>query len=75
MSHETTDTDSSALALHHTLGPRANQAAPGNHSHNGVSSKKLMSGVTVTGSKGGNAALASLITELSKVLGFTDNTT
>jgi hypothetical protein len=32
-SHDSADTDSSATALHHTLGTGANQAAPGNHSH------------------------------------------
>lgn len=31
--HQNADTDSSASAIHHTLGPGANQAAPGNHSH------------------------------------------
>ena len=31
--HQSPDTDSSASALHHTLGPSATQAAPGNHNH------------------------------------------
>lgn len=31
--HENVDTDSSASAIHHTLGAGANQAAPGNHKH------------------------------------------
>ena len=31
--HEDADTDSSALAIHHTLGYGAYQAAPGNHTH------------------------------------------
>ena len=36
--HLNSDKDSSALAQHHTLGPRATQAAPGNHTHNGKDS-------------------------------------
>jgi hypothetical protein len=32
--HEEVDTDTSATAIHHTLGPGANQAARGNHTHN-----------------------------------------
>jgi hypothetical protein len=31
--HQNSDKDSSAFAQHHTLGPDANQAAPGNHTH------------------------------------------
>lgn len=31
--HQNADTDSSPTALHHTLGNGANQAAPGNHTH------------------------------------------
>jgi chemotaxis response regulator CheB len=58
-----------------SLGPSNLQAAPGDHKHDGVTSKKLMTGITITGSKGGNAALADLITKLAKALGFTDATT
>jgi len=39
--HANSDRDSSQLAQHHTLGPRHNQAAPGDHLHNGVSSPPL----------------------------------
>jgi hypothetical protein len=31
--HDPTDLDSSVFAGHHSLGPRAHQAAPGNHQH------------------------------------------
>jgi hypothetical protein len=34
-----------------------------------------MEGIELTGSKGGNVALANLITELAAILGFTDSTT
>lgn len=39
--HETSDVDSSTLSQHHTLGPRHNQASPGDHSHNGATSAPL----------------------------------
>lgn len=73
--HARSDSDTSATAQHHTLGQGANQSSPGDHKHNGVNSKKLMTGITITGSRGGNAALASLITNLASTLGFTDGTT
>lgn len=73
--HARSDLDSSWSAQHHTLGLKHDQAAPGDHKHDGKSSRKLMEGISVTGSKGGNAALGDLITKLSVALGFTDNTT
>jgi hypothetical protein len=36
--HLNSDKDSSAFALHHTLGTNPTQASPGNHSHNGKDS-------------------------------------
>ena len=39
--HLNSDKDSSALALHHTLGLGATQASPGNHSHNGKDSVRI----------------------------------
>lgn len=73
--HTNADTDSSQQAAHHTLGIKHDQGSPGDHKHDGKSSRRLMEGVSVTGSKGGNVALANLITALSSSLGFTDNTT
>ena len=35
MNHAFSDVDGSILSLHHTLGNRAGQSAPGNHDHNG----------------------------------------
>jgi chemotaxis response regulator CheB len=58
-----------------TLGAGNLQASPGDHKHDGTTSKKLMTGITISGSKGGNAALADLITKLAAALGFTDATT
>jgi hypothetical protein len=39
--HLNSDKDSSALALHHTLGSGPTQAAAGNHTHNGKDSARL----------------------------------
>lgn len=48
--HANADTDASSTAIHHTLGGRANQAAAGNHRHNGNDSPQLLEGVELTGS-------------------------
>lgn len=39
--HQNSDVDSSPQSQHHTLGHRRNQAAPGDHIHDGVSSSKI----------------------------------
>lgn len=39
--HQNSDVDSSPKSQHHTLGSRRNQAAPGDHIHDGVSSSKM----------------------------------
>lgn len=73
--HEKADTDSSAQAIHHTLGPKNGNAAGGDHKHIvGSPYSKPLAGVTLTGAKAGNAALASVCAALVK-LGATDNTT
>lgn len=72
--HTNADTDGDEGSLHHTLGPRKGQAAPGDHDHRGGNSVALLQGVTITGAKGSNAALASVIAALVE-LGATDNTT
>lgn len=72
--HTNADTDTRKESLHHTLGPGNNQAAPGNHKHDGGDSEFLLSGVTISGSRGGNVALVSVIQALVK-LGATDSTT
>ena len=74
--HNRSDLDSSTLYQHHTLGVKHTQASPGDHAHDGTSSRKIGTGLslTITGSKGGNAALSSLITMLKSVIDFTDNT-
>lgn len=75
--HARSDVDSSTNAQHHTLGVKHDQASSGDHNHDGKGSRKIGQGLglTVTGSRGGNAALASLLTALAQVIDFTDNTT
>ena len=72
--HTNADTDIQPDSIHHTLGPGYNQAASGQHNHDGANSPLLLEGFTISGSKGGNAALASAIAALVK-LGATDSTT
>lgn len=74
MFHLYSDVDTDQGAQHHTLGAGNNQAAPGSHVHNGSDSPLLLEGVTLAGSKGGNAALGSVISALVQ-MGATDNTT
>lgn len=72
--HTNADTDSRREAAHHTLGVTENQAAAGNHNHKGGDSVQLLVGITLTGSRGGNVALLSVIQALVS-LGATDSTT
>lgn len=82
--HENSDVDRSSKAQHHTLGSLGTQSSPGDHSHDGGSSKVLdindlpdpLSGTTISGAKTGNPApaLASVIAALVK-LGAKDATT
>jgi hypothetical protein len=75
--HSRSDVDSSPNAQHHTLGIKHNQASFGDHAHDGKSSRKVGTGLslTVSGAKGGNAALTSLLSMLGQIIDFTDNTT
>lgn len=72
--HTNADTDGSNQSAHHTLGFKRGQASPGDHTHDGGTSKQLLDGVTLTGAKAGNAALTSVVAALV-LLGATDNTT
>lgn len=72
--HKNADTDSDKTSAHHTIGPGPNQAASGIHTHDGAETRQLGLGVTLTGSKGGNAAVASIVAALVQILGVTDNT-
>jgi hypothetical protein len=68
--HTNSDRDSATTAQHHTLGRKHNQASTGDHNHNGVNSKRVGEGVTITGSRTSGTALQNLIL----ALGFTDGT-
>ena len=72
--HTNADTDARKEAIHHTLGVGENQGSPGNHTHRGGDSMQILAGITLTGSRGGNIALLSVIQALV-VLGATDSTT
>lgn len=72
--HTNDDTDTRVESHHHTLGPAPTQSSPGDHTHDGGSSSPLLSGVTISGSRGGNVALLSVIQALVK-LGATDSST
>jgi hypothetical protein len=41
LQHRQSDVDSAKTAQHHTLGTGRNQSSPGDHIHDGVTSKKL----------------------------------
>lgn len=72
--HTYADTDATSDSLHHTLGPGQNQAASGVHRHNGNDSPLLGEGISITGAKGGNTALASVIAAMVQMFGVTDST-
>lgn len=71
--HTNADTDGSPKALHHTLGPGANQAAAGNHTHDGGGSAIVspLEGTTITGSRATDAWRTSVMAALVR-LGATD---
>lgn len=77
--HTHADTDGSAKAVHHSLGSGANQASPGNHSHDGGASAVILpldvAGVTLTGSRANLAQMMATILPALVALGAVDNTT
>lgn len=66
--HSRADTDISSRSLHHTLGTKHNQASPGDHNHDGTSSKLIGagSGWTIPISP----SVADLVTLLHKFVDF-----
>jgi hypothetical protein len=71
--HKNAPTDTRAEDQHHTLGFGHNQAARGDHDHRSEGTP-LFDGVTLTGAKGGNTALQSVINLLVQ-WGAKDTTT
>jgi len=72
--HTNSDLDARAEAQHHTLGPGPNQAAPGDHVHDGGDSALLLEGQTIAGSRATDAWRLSVNAILVR-LGATDNST
>lgn len=72
--HVNSDKDGSRTALHHTLGPRPNQASPGGHSHDGGDSVELLPEVVFTGSRASAGMMPQIIAALVR-LGAKDTTT
>lgn len=54
--HTNSDVDSGVLAQHHTLGIQHNQASPGDHKHDGKSSRRLGKGLDASFPTTANAA-------------------
>jgi hypothetical protein len=54
--HRKSDLNKRPESQHHSLGNGANQASPGNHTHNGQNSLSLFSGLSITGSRSTNTA-------------------
>lgn len=68
------DANKSFDSMHHTVGYQKYQVNPGDHRHTGRdTSASMFSGFTLTGAKGGNVALANLITLLTNY-GLVDGT-
>lgn len=45
--HSNSDVDSAVTGQHHTLGIQHNQSSPGDHKHDGKSSKRIGTGINV----------------------------
>jgi hypothetical protein len=71
--HSKADTDSSTIAVHHTLGIKHDQSSPGDHKHDGKNSRKILEGVIISGDRSDGTALISVIDAL-QFLGATDST-
>jgi hypothetical protein len=72
--HTNSDLDTRKESQHHTLGPSPTQASPGDHTHDGGDSPLLLTGLTISGSRGGNTSLPSIIACLVR-LGAKDSST
>lgn len=72
--HQKDDLDVRDESHHHSLGVGPTQAAKGSHTHMGGNGLPILTGQTITGSKGGNTALASVIAILV-AMGATDAST
>ena len=72
--HTNSDVDRDKDAQHHTIGTNEFQAAAGSHTHNGSDSLQLLTAEEITGSRGNNTALTSVIGILVR-MGAKDSST
>lgn len=72
--HQNSDVDTRAESQHHTLGPMPNQAAKGDHKHDGGDSSLLLEGMTISGSRNSDTWRLSVNAILVR-LGATDSST
>lgn len=72
--HQNDDMNVRRESHHHDLGSGPTQAAAGDHIHDGGDSALLLTGFTLTGSRGGVASTPSIIAALVR-LGAVDSTT
>lgn len=72
--HTNSDVDSANNSQHHTLGIQHNQASPGDHTHNGKSSKRIGKGINpafpTTANAAYNQAQIQSIIDALRALGF-----
>ena len=73
--HKNADTDVRRESIHHTLGSGPSQASPGDHSHDGGTSRKILDGYNLTGSKSNPSTMWPSIIACLVRLGAKDNTT
>jgi hypothetical protein len=72
--HNRSDLDSSTGAQHHTLGIGHNQAAAGDHIHDGLSTRLIGKGLglAISGTKNTVGSEDSIVAMLKTVIDFTD---
>lgn len=72
--HSRDDCDTGNTAHHHTIGIKHDQASAGDHSHDGVTSRKVGVGLNLTINTGVSTAadLAVLLNMLHSVIEFTE---
>ena len=73
--HKNADTDVRRESIHHTLGPQAAQASPGDHMHDGGTSRALLEGIILTGNKQNPITMWPSILNALEKLGAEDQTT
>lgn len=73
--HSRSDVDSGTSAQHHTIGVKHNQAAAGDHNHDGKASRKIGQGLSlnVVSSGTDTATIDSMLLMLHNVIEFTES--